>query len=193
MRKNTSGFTIVELLIAVIVIAILASITLVAYTGIQQRARTAQTITTAEQWIKGLMIYKARNGSLPSMSSCLGAGYKYDYNEQGASTVAQCKQTSSSVGVVTNPAFTAAMQPYMAGSPAPAMVTAANSTTSWYRGITYNINGTTAQIALALDRGQTCPAKISEYNRSYGAPTSGLNTNMVCIYEIGSIASYDFN
>ena len=39
LRASTrSGFTIVELLIVIVVIAILAAITIVAYTGIQSRA-----------------------------------------------------------------------------------------------------------------------------------------------------------
>jgi prepilin-type N-terminal cleavage/methylation domain-containing protein len=41
MRKNVSGFTIVELLIVIVVIGILAAITIVAYNGIQGRAQDA--------------------------------------------------------------------------------------------------------------------------------------------------------
>lgn len=38
-NKNQQGFTIVELLIVIVVIAILAAITITAYNGIQQRSR----------------------------------------------------------------------------------------------------------------------------------------------------------
>jgi prepilin-type N-terminal cleavage/methylation domain-containing protein len=42
------GFTIVELLIVIIVIAILATITIVSYNGIQQRAKTASSLSTVD-------------------------------------------------------------------------------------------------------------------------------------------------
>lgn len=41
MKKSTSGFTIVELLVVIVVIGILAAITIVAYNGIQKRAAAA--------------------------------------------------------------------------------------------------------------------------------------------------------
>lgn len=48
VAKQT-GFTIVELLIVVVVIAILAAITIVAYTGIQNRTKSAAVDTTLKQ------------------------------------------------------------------------------------------------------------------------------------------------
>jgi prepilin-type N-terminal cleavage/methylation domain-containing protein len=45
MRKSTNGFTIVELLIVIVVIAILAAISIVAYNGIRERAQ----VSTASQ------------------------------------------------------------------------------------------------------------------------------------------------
>ena len=41
-QKRSSAFTIVELLIVIVVIAILAAITIMAYNGIQSRARDSQ-------------------------------------------------------------------------------------------------------------------------------------------------------
>lgn len=54
-RRLRSGFTIVELLIVVVVIAILASITVVAYNGIQNQARASslsQAIKTVDKAIR---------------------------------------------------------------------------------------------------------------------------------------------
>jgi prepilin-type N-terminal cleavage/methylation domain-containing protein len=75
MRKSTSGFTIVELLIVIVVIAILATISIVAYSGIQQRAHNTQTVSAVETYIKALHLYKADNGQYPPATSCLGVGY----------------------------------------------------------------------------------------------------------------------
>ena len=48
--RRTSGFTIVELLIAIVVIAILAAITTVAYNGIQERVRDARAMAIVLQF-----------------------------------------------------------------------------------------------------------------------------------------------
>ena len=45
--KDNRGFTIVELLIVIVVIAILAAITIVAYNGIQNQAKTTKAKTNA--------------------------------------------------------------------------------------------------------------------------------------------------
>ena len=46
-QTKQRGFTIVELLIVVVIIAILAAITIVAYNGIQNRAKTSSTQAVA--------------------------------------------------------------------------------------------------------------------------------------------------
>lgn len=78
MRKTKSGFTIVELLIVIVVIGILAAISIVAYNGIQQRARNTQIITGVDAYKKAITQYIITKGAYPYGSSsniCLGSGY----------------------------------------------------------------------------------------------------------------------
>lgn len=65
MRKTTNGFTIVELLIVIIVIAILAAISVVAYRGIQERARDAQRAQDIKTITQALEAYYLDNGMYP--------------------------------------------------------------------------------------------------------------------------------
>ena len=67
--KSKSGFTIVELLIVIVVIAILAAITIVAYNGIQQRARDAERQTEMQSIEKALALYFIDNGGYPTCSN----------------------------------------------------------------------------------------------------------------------------
>lgn len=65
MRKTTTGFTIVELLIVIVVIAILAAIITVAYRGIQDRARTDVVKADLNQALKQLTMDKVIAGAYP--------------------------------------------------------------------------------------------------------------------------------
>ena len=58
------GFTIVELLIVIVVIAILASITIVAYNGIQNRAKDAQIRAVAKQFSKAFQQWSVQSGKV---------------------------------------------------------------------------------------------------------------------------------
>jgi type IV pilus assembly protein PilA len=64
MRKD-SGFTIVELLIVIVVIAILATISIVAYSGIQSRAKTTKAQANASQVQKIAEAFYADNSRYP--------------------------------------------------------------------------------------------------------------------------------
>jgi len=63
--KSKSGFTIVELLIVVIVIAILAAISMVAYSGIQTRANNAVVATNLRNTVTALENFNAIHGRYP--------------------------------------------------------------------------------------------------------------------------------
>jgi len=56
------GFTIVELLIVIVVIAILAAITIVAYNGIQQRAQVSALYSGIKQVDKSFRLYLTDKG-----------------------------------------------------------------------------------------------------------------------------------
>ena len=61
-KKKQAGFTIVELLIVIVVIAILAAITIVAYNGVQQRARDARRATDLSNIAKALQRWSIETG-----------------------------------------------------------------------------------------------------------------------------------
>lgn len=61
-----NGFTIVELLIVIVVISILASITVVAYTGIQDQARDSKRRSDAAAIAKAITAWSIQTGKLPS-------------------------------------------------------------------------------------------------------------------------------
>ena len=62
MKKSTSGFTIVELLIVIVVIAILAAITIVAFNGVQDRAHSSAMRSGLSQAVKKVKLYMVDNG-----------------------------------------------------------------------------------------------------------------------------------
>lgn len=67
--QKQTGFTIVELLIVIVVIAILAAISVVAYNGIQQRARDSQRNNDIATIQKALEMYHVDNGGYPTCSN----------------------------------------------------------------------------------------------------------------------------
>jgi prepilin-type N-terminal cleavage/methylation domain-containing protein len=90
-----AGFTIVELLIVIVVIAILAAITIVAYNGIQNRARATAVQAEASQAAKKIVLYSATNsGVMPTTIEEAGivpqANTQYDYLTSAATTGYYC-------------------------------------------------------------------------------------------------------
>lgn len=70
-----AGFTIVELLIVIVVIGILATITVIAFRGIQQRATSTSYVSSMDHWEKVMRTEYVATGRLPTTVTytCLGS------------------------------------------------------------------------------------------------------------------------
>lgn len=66
IKTKNRGFTIVELLIVIVIIAILAAITIVAYNGIQNRAKTSSDQSLVNSVQKKAEAYNAITSQYPS-------------------------------------------------------------------------------------------------------------------------------
>ena len=69
MKKPQAGFTIVELLIVIVVIAILAAISIVAYNGIQNRAYDTTVKSDLASIAKKFQLYQVDVGNYPLTSA----------------------------------------------------------------------------------------------------------------------------
>ena len=154
-KQPTSGFTIIELLIVIVVIGILAALILVAYGNIQARAQSSVTKNIVQQYTKALMAYKVDNGHYPTSEdldqnevaalpenviggACLGTGYAQ-----------YC--ASSNAPAVELQSFHALMKPYVgANTPnisphdVPIVVDPGSNYSLTITGIAYVIQGPTS-------------------------------------------------
>ena len=105
-KQLSSGFTIVELLIVVVVIAILAAITIVSYNGITSRANTASAQSAANTVIKKSEAFNSFVSKYPV--------YPVDFSAaQATGTVPEAQLTGSRItlgAVDTKPAIPATVE-----------------------------------------------------------------------------------
>ena len=68
LKNRSKGFTIVELLIVIVVIAILATLVIVTFTGIQQKARDSKRQTDINALNSHLAAFYASSGYYPTIT-----------------------------------------------------------------------------------------------------------------------------
>jgi len=138
--QKQHGFTIVELLIVIVVIAILASISIVAYNGIQARAENMKTVQAVSTWVKAIKLNKIKNGSYADFNSCLGNTSTY----QGFN--GHCWAPSTS-GWDVDAGFVAAISPEMSGSTPEPSTKNIHTDSVQYRGaMYYHVNDSDVRI-----------------------------------------------
>lgn len=71
MWAKTKGFTVVELLIVIVVIAILAAISIVGFTGVQNRANDSVVQGDLASLAKQFELHRVDNGTYPSTQAGL--------------------------------------------------------------------------------------------------------------------------
>ncbi|MCL6096137.1 MAG: type II secretion system protein GspG [Patescibacteria group bacterium] len=80
---DKKGFTLVELLIVVAIIGVLATLLMVNFVGVRQRARDAQRKSDLRQIQSALEIYRADNSSYPLAVSGLNSGCPASFTYNG--------------------------------------------------------------------------------------------------------------
>lgn len=154
--QKQKGFTIVELLIVIVVIAILAAITIVAYNGIQQRAANAQTTQATKEYMKAMQLYYTDNGIYPPTNGCLGNGYKTNNCLSQNGTAACFGLGSSGIGTTVN----SDLQTYLGNNlPMPSQQPSPCGGTTYF-GIYTNGSGSSKNIYMMLLGNQTCPSLV---------------------------------
>ncbi len=152
--QQKNGFTMVEFMIAIVVIAIVTAITIVSYSAIRARAENAKTVQGVKSYAIAIDNYAIFNKTYPVTATfpCLGS----------VSTCARVAGTTDCFGVggaTTNAAFNVAIRT-IAGALPEVSTQQISCGGNLYSGAFYNKNdtsaGKTAQIVYYLKGNVAC-------------------------------------
>lgn len=157
--KDQSAFTIVELLIVIVVIGILASISLVAFRGVQDSAVASRVTGNLKSYVDAARLYKVDNGYYPKTSTSMGIGTQVcmgnatDYPAITGMLAGECSSDHLAVAAGVNTEFSKYM-----GSLSNVSHPAVKYFTSQIRGPIYHTidNGAQAKFYIYLKGDQTC-------------------------------------
>lgn len=173
-----AGFTIVELLIVIVVIAILAAVTIAGYNGISLRAKNTQIATTVTAYVKALRMYETDNGRFPGQgyagfqTPCLGTGYP--------------SATCSNVGSrLESSGFNALIDKYIPSHPTmPLDTVRTNNGNAYWIGAMYDWNNETSRNIRFVQIGGTATPCPSIGGTSLVSRDVGNSGGVVCIVSL---------
>lgn len=152
------AFTIVELLVVIVVIAILAAISILSYNGVTIRAENTKTLDAVSKYVEGLTAYAATHNGYPitfSSVPCLGTpkdgkcGNITDTVSEGCGPYSMATQTDAG--------FNIAMKEVMSDSPPEPSSQILTCGGRQYTGAHYYaLNATEAYITYYLRGNQPC-------------------------------------
>lgn len=100
VKRRVHGFTIVELLIVIVVIAILAIITIVAYNGIQARARESTLRSDFATVFKKFELYKVDNNTYPAANDTALGEAKLTFSLTAYNQILYCRSNDGMNAVI---------------------------------------------------------------------------------------------
>jgi len=156
--QKQKGFTIVELLIVIVIIGILATLVIVTFSGIQQRARDTQRQTDINAVQSQVEAYYAQTGNYPTLEMVMSSTFR-NANMKGfpsdalsaPNSATAMDETAATTGKYQYEAWTVSTIPATAAdcSTVGAVTAATTSTCQSYR------------ISAVLENGGTAYAKSS--------------------------------
>lgn len=154
-----SGFTIVELLIVIVVIAILAGVTVTAFGGVRKDAEYAKLKTTILTYEKAIKMQRTAEGRTLSAANWVCLGKQEDYPAANGFALGQC--SNGTAPNYWSQQVHDALKPYMSTVPDASFAARTNTYSGYNRGLVYDEltgsvspNGT---IVYFVDADEECP------------------------------------